>query len=71
MNFLGAVGTFEKWSELNECSGSPSEPDTDACSTYANCAGGVEVTLCTEEGGTTGWGSAEIAWHTSSRHSKP
>lgn len=60
MNFLGAVGTFERWAELNQCTGSPSEPDADGCSAYSNCSGGVNVTLCTSEGGMTDWGSAEL-----------
>ncbi len=71
MNFLGAVGTFEKWAELDRCSGSPSEPDAEGCSTYSDCAGGVEVTLCTAEGGATAWGSAERGWQALSRISKP
>jgi len=62
MNFLGAVATFERWAELNQCSGDPSEPGADGCSTYSNCAGGVNVTLCTSEGGMTDWGSAELGW---------
>jgi len=62
MNFLGAVATFERWAELNECSGSPSEPDANGCSTYSSCAEGVNVTLCTSEGGMTDWGSAELGW---------
>lgn len=71
MNFLGAVATFEKWAELDECSGSPSEPDADGCSTYSDCAGGVEVTLCSIEGGGTELGSAEDGWAALERHAKP
>lgn len=56
MNFLGAVATFERWAELDECNGSPSEPDADGCSTYSDCADGTEVTLCTVEGGGCGMG---------------
>ncbi|HEU5075638.1 MAG TPA: PHB depolymerase family esterase, partial [Polyangiaceae bacterium] len=71
MNFLGAVGTFERWAELNQCSGAPSQADANGCSTYANCADGVNVTLCTTEGGMTDWGSAEIAWAALNRRRAP
>lgn len=71
MNFMGAVRTFERWAELNQCSGDPSAPDDTGCSTYSNCADAVEVTLCTDDGGVTGWGSAERGWATLSRHALP
>lgn len=71
MNFMGAVRTFERWAELNQCTGEASVPDEQGCSTYSSCAEGTEVTLCTEEGGVTGWGSAERGWATLSRHSLP
>ncbi|WP_437951840.1 hypothetical protein WME98_14440 [Sorangium sp. So ce296] len=71
ITFLGAVGTFERWAELNQCTGSPSAADESGCSTYSSCAGGVEVTLCTEQGGGAAWGSAEIGWATLKRHSLP
>lgn len=71
MNFMGAVGTFERWAELNQCGGEPTDEDADGCSTYSNCAGGVSVTLCTVEGGMTDWGSAEIGWATLSEDPSP
>ncbi|WP_437333828.1 alpha/beta hydrolase family esterase [Sorangium sp. So ce394] len=71
ITFLGAVGTFERWAALNQCTGSPSAADESGCSTYSTCAGGVEVTLCTAQGGGTAWGSAEIGWATLKRHSLP
>ncbi|WP_437732481.1 alpha/beta hydrolase family esterase [Sorangium sp. So ce1335] len=71
ITFLGAVGTFERWAELNECTGAPSAADSNGCSTTSSCAGGVEVTLCTEQGGGMAWGSPEIGWATLKRHSLP
>lgn len=71
MNFLGAEATFERWAELDECAGSPSDPDANGCSSYSDCASGVDVTLCTVQGGAAGWGSAEDGWATLQRHSKP
>ncbi|WP_437481637.1 PHB depolymerase family esterase [Sorangium sp. So ce1014] len=71
ITFLGAVGTFERWAELNRCTGTPSAADSNGCSTYSSCASGVEVTLCTAQGGGTAWGSPEIGWATLKRHSLP
>ncbi|WP_434043326.1 MULTISPECIES: alpha/beta hydrolase family esterase [Sorangium] len=71
ITFLGAVGTFERWAELNECTGTPSAEDSDGCSTYSGCASGAEVTLCTAQGGGTAWGSPEIGWTTLKRHALP
>ncbi|WP_437997403.1 PHB depolymerase family esterase [Sorangium sp. So ce185] len=71
ITFLGAVGTFERWAELNQCTGLPSAADESGCSTYSSCAGGVAVTLCTAQGGGMAWGSAEIGWATLKRHSLP
>jgi len=71
IHLLGAMGTFQRWAELNQCAGDPSSADSDGCSTYADCADDVEVTLCTTEGGGTAWGSAELAWATLQRHTLP
>jgi polyhydroxybutyrate depolymerase len=71
IHLLGATGTFERWAELNDCAGAPSPADGNGCSTYDDCADGVEVTLCTTEGGGIAWGSAELAWATLERHSLP
>ncbi|WP_437632397.1 alpha/beta hydrolase family esterase [Sorangium sp. So ce854] len=71
ITLLGAVGTFDRWAELNRCTGAPSAADANGCSTYSSCAGGVEVTLCTEQGGGMAWGSPEIGWATLKRHSLP
>jgi polyhydroxybutyrate depolymerase len=71
INFLGAVATFERWAELDQCTGSPSASDSNACSTYSNCADRVEVTLCTTQGGGMDWGSPELGWTMLSRHPMP
>ncbi|WP_437926055.1 PHB depolymerase family esterase [Sorangium sp. So ce291] len=71
ITLLGAVGTFERWAELNQCTGAPSAEDSNGCSTYSSCAGGAEVTLCTAQGGGMAWGSPEIGWATLKRHSLP
>jgi polyhydroxybutyrate depolymerase len=70
MNYLGAVATFESWAELNQCTGAPSVPDADGCSTYSDCADEVEVSLCTTEA-SSGLGSAADGWAMLQRHSQP
>jgi polyhydroxybutyrate depolymerase len=71
MTLLGAVGTFQRWAELDQCTGSPSAEDSNGCSTYSSCAGGVEVTLCTTQGGGMAWGPADVSWPMLKRHPMP
>ena len=63
VTFLGAVGTFQRWAELDQCTGSPSAADADGCSTYADCQGGTQVTLCTTQGGGQAWGNPRTGWN--------
>lgn len=70
VTFLGAQGTFEKWAEIDQCTGAASAPDGNECSAYSNCAGGVEVILCTTPGGQT-FGDASVAWPVLKRHPMP
>lgn len=62
ITFLGAVATFQKWASIDQCTGSPSTADANGCSTYSNCGGGVQVTLCTTQGGGHDYGKASIGW---------
>ena len=71
ITFLGAVSTFQRWADLDQCTGSPSASDSNGCSTYSTCADGVEVTLCTTQGGGMDWGSPDIGWAMLKRHSMP
>jgi polyhydroxybutyrate depolymerase len=71
VTFLGAQGTFQKWAEIDHCTGSPSAPDAGGCSIYASCGAGVEVELCTKQGGGTVQGDATIAWPVLKRHTLP
>jgi len=68
LTFLGARGTFQKWADLDVCQGSPSAEDANGCSTYATCSGGVEVVLCTKQGGGIEQGNPAVAWPVLSRH---
>jgi polyhydroxybutyrate depolymerase len=68
ITFLGAQGTFEAWARIDRCVGAASQPDAAGCSSYAGCQGGVEVILCTKEGGREEPGDASIAWPVLARH---
>ena len=71
VTFLGAQATFQKWAALDQCTGTPSPPDSNGCSTIGACAGGVEVVLCTNQGGGQAQGNATIAWPVLKRHPLP
>ncbi|HET9956302.1 MAG TPA: PHB depolymerase family esterase [Polyangiaceae bacterium] len=71
ITFLGAKATFEKWSQLNQCTGSPSAEDGKGCSTYSTCKDGVQVTLCTKQGGGHEAGNASVAWPILKKYTMP
>jgi polyhydroxybutyrate depolymerase len=62
ITFLGAEATFERWAQIDGCTGSASNEDSNGCSSYSGCADGVEVILCTKQGGPAEPGDANIAW---------
>jgi polyhydroxybutyrate depolymerase len=68
LTFLGAQGTFEAWARIDQCVGAASPRDADGCSSYAGCQGGVEVILCTKDGGREEPGDPNIAWPVLKRH---
>ncbi len=68
---LGAVGTFQKWASLDQCSAGPSASDANGCSTYSACNDGTEATLCTTQGGGQVMGDANVAWSFLKRHPMP
>jgi polyhydroxybutyrate depolymerase len=71
VTFLGAQASFKKWADIDGCTGTPSPEDSNGCSTYSSCPGGVEVTLCTKQGGSLEAGNASIAWPMLKRHPRP
>jgi polyhydroxybutyrate depolymerase len=71
VTFLGAQGTFQRWAEIDGCTGAPSAPDGNGCSTYSNCQGGVEVVLCTRPGNAQNMGNAAVAWPLLKMHPLP
>jgi len=68
ITFLGAKATFLKWSQIDHCAGSPSQEDSHGCASYSDCQGGVEVILCTKQGGGDDPGDASIGWPVLKRH---
>jgi polyhydroxybutyrate depolymerase len=70
IHFLGAQATFQKWASLDGCTGAPVDVGN-GCSRYAQCKDGVEVTLCTAQGGGHVGGDANVGWATLERFALP
>jgi len=70
IHFLGAEGTFKRWAEINQCMGMPMDTGS-GCKTYSQCAAGVEVTLCTTQGGGHSTGDAKLGWEMLKKHPMP
>jgi len=72
ITFLGAVNTMKKWAELSGCTGSAADIGNN-CQGYAasQCQGGVEVILCTKQGGGHEAGNASLGWPVLKRHTLP
>lgn len=68
VTFLGAEGSFNRWAQINGCTGAPSAPDAHGCSRYSQCADGVDVVLCTKKDAPAEPGDATIAWPILSQH---
>jgi polyhydroxybutyrate depolymerase len=71
VTFLGAKATLDKWAQINQCTGSASAEDAKGCSTYSTCGGGVEVALCTKQGGGHEPGNASVGWPILKKHVMP
>ncbi len=71
VTFLGANATFEKWAEINQCTGAASAADSNNCKSYSGCQGDVDVMLCTKQGGSHEPGNASIAWPILKQHTLP
>jgi polyhydroxybutyrate depolymerase len=72
ITFLGAVNTMKKWAELSNCTGSAADLGN-GCQGYATsqCKGGVEVILCTKQGGGHEAANASLTWPVLKRHTLP
>jgi polyhydroxybutyrate depolymerase len=71
IDFLGAVGTFQKWASLDGCTGSPSSADSNNCQTYSQCGAGVQVTLCTDNNGGHEAANANVVWPMLKKYTLP
>ena len=71
ITFLGAKATFEKWGQINQCTGAASAEDSNGCAKYSGCAGGVDVVLCTKQGGSHDQGNAKVGWPILKQHVLP
>jgi polyhydroxybutyrate depolymerase len=61
VTFLGAVGTFQKWAQIDACTGSATAADSNNCQYYTSCGAGVQVGLCTMNTGHAP-GNANVGW---------
>ena len=68
ITFLGAQATFKKWSEIDQCTDAASAEDSNGCTSHSACQGGVEVILCSKQGGGLEAGNASVAWPVLKRH---
>jgi polyhydroxybutyrate depolymerase len=68
---IGAKATFQKWADINQCTGTPSAEDSNGCSTYSSCTSGVQVTLCTKQGGGHDPGTASVSWPVLKKYALP
>jgi polyhydroxybutyrate depolymerase len=56
--FISVPDSFAGWAMRDQCQGTPVETFNkvdSSCSSYTNCAGGAEVTLCTVQNGGHTW----------------
>ena len=72
ITFLGAVNTMKKWAEFSGCTGSAAD-EGNGCQGYAasQCQAGVEVVLCTKQGGGHEAANASLTWPVLKRHTLP
>lgn len=59
--FMGAEGTFQKWKEIDGCTGTAAR-GSNGCTMYSTCKEGTQVGLCTLQNGGHAPGSAETGW---------
>ena len=71
IDFLGAVGTFQKWASLDACTGNPGAADSNNCQTYSQCGAGVQVTLCTDNNGMHEAANASVVWPMLKKYTLP
>jgi polyhydroxybutyrate depolymerase len=72
IHFLGAVNAMNRWAELSGCTGAAADLG-DGCQGYSpsQCPDGVEVILCTKQGGGHEAADANLTWPVLQRHALP
>lgn len=68
--FLGAEKTFQKWKEVDECTGSATT-GSNGCAMFSTCKDGTQIGLCTIQGGGHAPGNAGTGWSFLSQHTLP
>jgi len=68
--FIGAQATFDKWNELDGCTGAPQNIGNN-CTKVAQCGAGVENTLCVIQGGGHQPPMANLIWPLLRQYSMP
>ncbi len=69
INFLGALGSEARWVDLNNCTATVITNNN--CKIHTQCDDGVEVGLCTIQGGGHTSGNAQTGWDFLKRFSLP
>jgi polyhydroxybutyrate depolymerase len=70
VTFIGAQANLTKWAGLDGCTGTPEDTGS-GCSIYRQCASGVEVGLCTRQGGGHDYLDAATGWAFLKKHPMP
>lgn len=69
ITFLGAEGSFQRWTSLNNCQNATGSSGN--CQSARNCADGVETVLCTARTGTHSPWDAQQSWNYLKNHRLP
>lgn len=70
VTFIGAESNFAKWAALDGCTDAPTDLGG-GCQTRTQCSAGVEVSLCTRQGGGHDYMDAAAGWAFLKRHPMP
>jgi polyhydroxybutyrate depolymerase len=70
VTFIGAEANLTKWGMLDGCTGTPEAVGT-GCRYYRQCSAGVEVGLCTKQGGGHDYMDAAAGWAFMKQHPMP
>jgi polyhydroxybutyrate depolymerase len=75
--YSGAMPNFERWGEINKCTGMPETwSENSSCMRHTGCEGGVETILCSVQNGShcgsyMSFSIAKLAWSVIGKYSLP